>query len=151
MEYVFGSKFVCFSLDAAKKIAFHPQIMTSTITIDGDHFDPDGILTGGARAERSNILVKLGEMKANIDELNAKKAEISALEGELAQEREKSISYSRLKQELDLHLNQLNLAQLSLEQTSHHQNLEKDHAIILIQYPYLLELLLNLIFLSTDF
>ena len=46
MEYVFGSRLVCFSLEQAKKVAFHPQIMTSTITLDGDSFDPEGIITG---------------------------------------------------------------------------------------------------------
>jgi structural maintenance of chromosome 2 len=46
MEYVFGSRLVCYSLDAAKTVAFHPQVMASTVTLDGDHFDPEGILTG---------------------------------------------------------------------------------------------------------
>ena len=46
MEYVFGTKFICSGLDAARRVAFHPQIMTSAITLEGDHFDPEGILTG---------------------------------------------------------------------------------------------------------
>jgi structural maintenance of chromosome 2 len=49
MEYVFGSRLVCYSLDAAKTVAFHPKIMTSTVTLDGDHFDPEGILTGNTK------------------------------------------------------------------------------------------------------
>jgi structural maintenance of chromosome 2 len=46
MEYVFGHKLICYSLDAAKQVAFHPMIMTSTITLKGDHFNPEGVLTG---------------------------------------------------------------------------------------------------------
>ena len=46
MEYVFGQKLICNSLDSAKHVAFHPMIMTTTITLDGDNFNPEGVLTG---------------------------------------------------------------------------------------------------------
>ena len=129
MEYVFGSKFVCFDLDTAKKIAYHPQILQSTVTLDGDCFDPEGTLSGGARAERSNILIKLGEMKGNLDELNKKESEITNLEKEITIEREKSLLFSNKKNEYNLHLQQLNLAKISLEQNSHHQKLEKANSV----------------------
>jgi structural maintenance of chromosome 2 len=125
MEFVFGGKFICFNLETAKKIAYHPQILQSTITLDGDCFDPEGTLSGGARAERANILVRLGEMKSNIDELNRIQNELISLEQEINKEREKSVQFSRKKNELDMQLNKLNLVKTSLEQTTHHQKLEK--------------------------
>lgn len=47
MEYVFGSTLVCDTLDNAKKVAFDKQVMTKTVTLGGDIFDPQGTLTGG--------------------------------------------------------------------------------------------------------
>jgi structural maintenance of chromosome 2 len=125
MEFVFGSKFVCFNLETAKKVAFHPQIMTNTITLDGDHFDPDGVLTGGSRGERSNLLINLNQFNSQQEELNFKIEELTKLDEELNNEKEKSINYSRLNNELSLNEKQLNLAKMNLEQTSHHQKLAR--------------------------
>lgn len=47
MEYVFGSTLVCDTLDNAKKVAFDKQVMTKTVTLGGDVFDPQGTLSGG--------------------------------------------------------------------------------------------------------
>lgn len=47
MEYVFGSTLVCDSLDDAKRVAFDKQVMTKTVTLGGDIFDPQGTLSGG--------------------------------------------------------------------------------------------------------
>lgn len=69
MEYVFGSKLVCVSLQAAKQVAFNKQISTNAVTLDGDHFDPEGVLSGGARAESGNILLKLAGIKEDRDDL----------------------------------------------------------------------------------
>lgn len=55
MEYVFGSTLVCDTLDNAKKVAFDRQVMTKTVTLGGDIFDPQGTLSGG---ENSNALLR---------------------------------------------------------------------------------------------
>lgn len=47
MEYVFGSTLVCDTLDNAKKVAFDKRVMTKTVTLGGDIFDPQGTLSGG--------------------------------------------------------------------------------------------------------
>lgn len=49
MEYVFGSTLVCDTLDNAKKVAFDKQVMTKTVTLGGDIFDPQGTLSGGEK------------------------------------------------------------------------------------------------------
>lgn len=61
MEYVFGSTLVCDTLDNAKKVAFDKQVMTKTVTLGGDIFDPQGTLSGGeTRGKTSSwILVVL--------------------------------------------------------------------------------------------
>lgn len=47
MEFVFGTTFVCDNMDNAKKVAFDKRIMTRTVTLGGDIFDPHGTLSGG--------------------------------------------------------------------------------------------------------
>eukprot|EP00256_Glycine_max_P069286 XP_025983881.1 structural maintenance of chromosomes protein 2-2-like [Glycine max] len=49
MEYVFGSTFVCKTVDAAKEVAFNREIHTTSVTLEGDIFQPSGLLTGGSR------------------------------------------------------------------------------------------------------
>lgn len=51
MEYVFGATLVCDTLDNAKKVAFDKQVMTKTVTLGGDIFDPQGTLSGGESKE----------------------------------------------------------------------------------------------------
>lgn len=57
MEYVFGSTLVCDTLDNAKKVAFDKQVMTKTVTLGGDIFDPQGTLSGGENKDitRTNV------------------------------------------------------------------------------------------------
>lgn len=47
MEYVFGTTLVCDTLDNAKKVTFDKRIMTKSVTLGGDTFDPQGTLSGG--------------------------------------------------------------------------------------------------------
>lgn len=56
MEYVFGSTMVCDTLDNAKKVAFDKQVMTKTVTLGGDIFDPQGTLSGGENITGSGVV-----------------------------------------------------------------------------------------------
>ena len=47
MAYVFGSTFVCDTLETAKRVTFDKQVMTRSVALAGDVFDPSGTLTGG--------------------------------------------------------------------------------------------------------
>lgn len=90
MEFVFGSKLICMSLDGAKQVAFNPNVMASTITLDGDCFDPEGILSGGARGERAQLLVKCAELREHVNVRTQKLNELKKLEAELAKNNENS-------------------------------------------------------------
>ena len=125
MEYVFGTRFICTNTNAAKQCAFDKSIMVNAITLDGDHFDPEGILTGGSRGERVNMLAKLNELKSQIDELDAKRKQLSTLDEEIRMEKEKSIRYTKLKREFDSQFNKLNSVRMNLEGESYHQKKEQ--------------------------
>ena len=44
------------------QVTFDKQVMTRSVSLAGDVFDPSGTLTGGARPKTSSILTKLGEL-----------------------------------------------------------------------------------------
>lgn len=49
MEWAFGDTFVCVDNDTAKEIAFNKnmRIFKKSVTLDGDSYDPSGIVSGG--------------------------------------------------------------------------------------------------------
>ncbi|KAK1284389.1 Structural maintenance of chromosomes protein 2-2 [Acorus calamus] len=70
MAYVFGSTFVCKTSEAAKTVAFNRDVKTTSVTLEGDIFQPSGLLTGGvenfstsASQEKYNDLKSQLELK----------------------------------------------------------------------------------------
>ena len=59
MEFVFGSAFVCNSMDDAKRVAYDERIKKKSVTLEGDSFDPAGTLTGGKTGERQKIFLEM--------------------------------------------------------------------------------------------
>ncbi|NWH50268.1 SMC2 protein, partial [Fregata magnificens] len=85
VEYIFGATLICNNMDNAKKVTFDKRIMTKTVTLDGDMFDPQGTLHGGSVcSQAAPILSKLQEMKDVEVELKTKESELETVENELA-------------------------------------------------------------------
>ncbi|XP_022736181.1 structural maintenance of chromosomes protein 2-1-like isoform X3 [Durio zibethinus] len=96
MEYVFGATFVCKTTDAAKEVAFNREICTHSVTLEGDIFQPSGLLTGGSRRGGGDVLrqlhdlaeaeSKLAEHQKRLSEIEVKLAEmVKSIEQELEQ------------------------------------------------------------------
>ncbi|KAM9449577.1 structural maintenance of chromosomes protein 2 [Clarias gariepinus] len=125
MEYVFGTTLVCDTLDNAKKVAFDKGVSTKTVTLGGDVFDPQGTLTGGARAQTASVLSKLAEVKDVQDRLRAKEAELTAVEKELSSLKGTAEKYRNLKQQLDLKTEEAQILETKLQQSSFHKQQEE--------------------------
>ncbi|XP_032230593.2 structural maintenance of chromosomes protein 2 [Nematostella vectensis] len=125
MAYVFGTTFVCDTMDNAKKVTFDPKVKTRTVTLEGDVFDPAGTLTGGARSSSASILAKLQELKEAQDELNAKSKELETVVKELATCSKVAEKYQQLKQQYDLKVHEAELAETRMKQSTHHLQLEE--------------------------
>uniref|UniRef100_A0A8C9QRZ1 Structural maintenance of chromosomes protein n=1 Tax=Scleropages formosus TaxID=113540 RepID=A0A8C9QRZ1_SCLFO len=125
MEYVFGTTLVCDCLDNAKKVTFDKRIMTKTVTLGGDVFDPQGTLSGGARAQTASVLSKLQELKDVQDNLRAKEAELLAVEKELGNLKGTAEKYRQLKQQLDMKCEEADILQAKLQQSSYHKQQEE--------------------------
>ncbi|XP_024145248.1 structural maintenance of chromosomes protein 2 [Oryzias melastigma] len=125
MEYVFGSTLVCDTLDNAKKVAFDKQVMTKTVTLGGDIFDPQGTLSGGARSQSASILSSLQEVKDVQDSLNEKEAQLQDTERQMSSLKGTAEKYRQLKQQHELKLEEEQILQTKLQQSSFHQQQEE--------------------------
>ena len=47
MKHIFGRTLVCEDADTAKKLAFDPYVKLRAVTLDGDIYEPTGVVEGG--------------------------------------------------------------------------------------------------------
>ncbi|NWZ84691.1 SMC2 protein, partial [Poecile atricapillus] len=133
MEYVFGTTLVCNNMDNAKKVTFDKRIMTRSVTLDGDVFDPQGTLHGGncwfylynTNNIAAPILSKLQEVKDVEIELKKKESELVAVENELASLKTVAERYQQLKQQMEMKSEEAELLQKKLHQSAYHKQEEE--------------------------
>ncbi|XP_061883329.1 structural maintenance of chromosomes protein 2-like [Entelurus aequoreus] len=125
MEYVFGSTLVCDTLDNAKRVAFDKGVMTKTVTLGGDIFDPQGTLSGGARSQSASVLTSLQEVKEVQGKLNEKEAQLRDTERQLASLKGTADKHRQLKQQHELKVEEEQILQAKLQQSSFHQQQEE--------------------------
>ncbi|KAJ6934872.1 hypothetical protein NC651_009764 [Populus alba x Populus x berolinensis] len=124
MEYVFGSTFVCKNIDAAKEVAFSREIRTPSVTLEGDIFQPSGLLTGGSRKWCGDLLRQLHELaeaesnltlhQRRLSEIEAK-VELHPLSSRITELLPVHKKFADLKKQLELKLAGL------AEQNEHHK------------------------------
>ncbi|XP_072466568.1 structural maintenance of chromosomes protein 2 isoform X1 [Notamacropus eugenii] len=125
MEFVFGTTLVCDTLDNAKKVAFDKRIMTKTVTLDGDVFDPSGTLSGGARPQNASVLIQAQELRTIQEELKVKENELQAIEKELAGLKNTAEKYRQLKQQWEIKSEETELLRTKLQHSSYHKQQEE--------------------------
>ncbi|KAH9678438.1 Structural maintenance of chromosomes protein 2-1 [Citrus sinensis] len=121
MEYVFGSTFVCKSIDAAKEVAFSREIRTPSVTLEGDIFQPSGLLTGGSRRGGGDLLRQLHRLAAVESNLVIHQKRLSEIEAKIKELLPFQKTYMDLKAQLELKLYDLSLFQGRAEQNEHHK------------------------------
>ncbi|KAI7750267.1 hypothetical protein M8C21_031841 [Ambrosia artemisiifolia] len=130
MEYVFGSTFVCKSIEAAREVAFNQKIRTTSVTLGGDIYQPSGLLTGGSRKGGGDLLRQLhalaeAESKLTLHQKRLSEIEAKCLMCHLYAQISKLLplqkKYNDLKKQLALKSNELSLFQSRVEQNEHHK------------------------------
>ncbi|XP_061224788.1 LOW QUALITY PROTEIN: structural maintenance of chromosomes protein 2 [Neopsephotus bourkii] len=125
MEYVFGTTLICNDMDSAKKVTFDKRIITRSVTLDGDIFDPQGTLHGGASLKAVSVLAGLQEIKAVETELETKKSELHFVENELERLKNVADEYQQLKQQWEMNCEQAELLEMKLQQSAYHKHEEE--------------------------
>nr|TKR86006.1 hypothetical protein D5086_0000242860 [Populus alba] len=121
MEYVFGSTFVCKTMDAAKEVAFSREIRTPSVTLEGDIFQPSGLLTGGSRMGGGYLLRQLHELAEAESNLLLHQRRLSEIEAKITELLPVHKKFADLKKQLELKLYDLSLFQGRAEQNEHHK------------------------------
>lgn len=121
MAWIFGQIFVVKDMAAAKKIAFHNQIMKKCVTLEGDVVDPAGTLTGGAQTQGGSLLLKIDELNALQMELSNREEQMRGIDQQIANIERIAQRYSVLKENFDLRSHEVNVLKQKLQQTTHHK------------------------------
>jgi len=121
MKYSFGATLVSENIDTAEKVAFDKNIMTKTVTVNGDMFDPSGTLTGGSRQfdPENSVLIKLEKVRSAQEHLDSLNTKLETLKGQLNKNlRDK---FLELRSQLRLKQHAFTLTQNRMEQSSYYQ------------------------------
>ncbi|KAI9160747.1 hypothetical protein LWI28_011174 [Acer negundo] len=121
MEYVFGSTFVCKTTDVAKEVAFNRDTRTPSVTLDGDIFQPSGLLTGGSRRGGGDLLRQLHRLADAESNLLIHQKRLSEIESKINELLPLQKKFMDLKAQLELKLYDLSLFQGRVEQNEHHK------------------------------
>ncbi|KAH7423215.1 hypothetical protein KP509_12G044400 [Ceratopteris richardii] len=121
MCYVFGGTFVCKNTDAARQVTFHKDIKVPSVSLEGDIFDPRGLLTGGARKGSGNLLKQLHRLSVAESELAKHRAKLSEVEAEIRSLLPSHKRYDQLKSQLELKSYDLALSEERAKECEHHK------------------------------
>ncbi|KMS99478.1 hypothetical protein BVRB_2g044710 [Beta vulgaris subsp. vulgaris] len=125
MEYVFGSTFVCKTREAAVKIAFNKEgnidIREPCVTLEGDVFQPSGLLTGGSRRGGGELLGRLYALAEAETDLSTHQKRLTEIEAEIAQLLPLQKKFTDLNNQLKLKEYELELFKGRAEQNEHHK------------------------------
>ncbi|GBG85995.1 hypothetical protein CBR_g40808 [Chara braunii] len=121
LAYVFGGFFVCKDAETAKQVAFNKNIMRPCVTLEGDLYNPSGLLTGGTRSKGGSVLTKLHELSSIEMELETHQEALSKATAELANLSSAMKEHRKLTSDLELCSHQLTLLQGRLEQSEHYK------------------------------
>lgn len=121
VAFVFGSTFVCRNMDAAKEVAFNRQISSTSVTLEGDTYQPSGLLTGGSKGGRGNLLRKLDELAKAEADLSDHEKKLFVIEQQIGALLPLQKRHTELKSQFELKSYDLSLFQNRVEQNEHHK------------------------------
>lgn len=82
IQWIFGHAFICTTKEIAEKVCFDKRVNKNCFTLEGDHFNPSGTLTGGSNNQRL-ILKALADQDEIKFQLEVKKSEFAKLNDRL--------------------------------------------------------------------
>lgn len=115
MEFIFGSSLICKDAETAKKVTFHPQIRTRSITLQGDVYDPEGTLSGGSRNNNSSLLIDVQKYNTILQGIQEVESKLKSNTEDLEQQENKLQKSRSFQNDFNLATHKLSLAQRNLE------------------------------------
>lgn len=121
INHLFGSVLICRDLEIAKKVAFHPEVLTTCYTLTGEKVSPGGEMSGGSQDKGAPILLDLFNFRETETELQRRQHELSNIEKNFRKISEVAEQWNNLSQQLELRQHELEMIRNRLKQTLHHQ------------------------------
>ena len=127
MQYAFGSALVCKDPATAKMLAFHKDVASRCVTLDGDDFNPSGTLTGGSRNKSNCILSQLHALGQYEADLRSHQEVLSGLESEIDSLNKERSQFKKVQKEIEIKSHSLDLLKKRLEGSEMHQLMQTVH------------------------
>ena len=100
MKYIFSNVIVCEDQETAKKLAFDPYVKMKTVTLEGDIYNPNGVLEGGHTQELYGVLKKVKEIQRLDEEKRYTSTKLLELQNELVGLKKRIVEF----QESEMHV-----------------------------------------------
>ena len=117
MEYVFGNTLVVDSMDAASKIC--DATRTRVVTLQGDVFDPSGMISGGSSGNLGTTLSKLSLLATMNQDLMSSEKMLANLRTQWNEMASVSKEFGEISDKLELATAELTAVEKHLSQTSY--------------------------------
>lgn len=112
MAFVFGDTLVCDDAETAKLVTFSSQVGgVRSVTLDGDVYDPSGMLSGGSAPNSSGTLVKVQELLEAERKLSEARQRLDELENAEAKGKAGRDVWKKLNHELEIKEHEMRLLQ----------------------------------------
>ena len=99
MVYAFGNVVVCRDNELASKITFGFGV--TTVTLDGNKYEPAGIVHGGS-PDSKQIFLKLSKLDKAITDIESLDAQLKGVTNKITQMERDKVQYDKLYQELEI-------------------------------------------------
>lgn len=116
LTFVFGQAFLCASPAVAQAISQHPDVKGLAITVDGDHYNPAGSVSGGSQSGLGNLLRNLEELHEAKHQEEDLKEQYRSVDDELRRVRETSALADQTVRQLEALEIALRAAKVRLEE-----------------------------------
>uniref|UniRef100_A0A1I7SIJ2 SMC hinge domain-containing protein n=1 Tax=Bursaphelenchus xylophilus TaxID=6326 RepID=A0A1I7SIJ2_BURXY len=83
VEFALGSMLICTDMNRAREVCFDHQVHTRVVTLDGEDFRPDGVLSGGGTGNKGRCLRALNECFEGNRRIREIEHELRSITGEL--------------------------------------------------------------------
>ncbi|MBA0821160.1 hypothetical protein Goarm_018033, partial [Gossypium armourianum] len=115
-QFMYG--FFSFQLNVLQ-VAFNREIRTPSVTLEGDIFQPSGLLTGGSRTGGGDLLRQLHDLAECESKLAGHQKRLSEIKMKIADLQPLQKRFMHLKAQLELKMHDLSLFQNRAEKNEH--------------------------------
>jgi structural maintenance of chromosome 2 len=115
MAFVFSDTLICDDAESAKLVTFSREVGVRSVTLDGDVYDPSGMLSGGSAPSGSGVLVKVQELLEVEGRLREAKKTLEDLEKEEQKGRKGREEWKKLVRELEIKEHEMKLLEEQVE------------------------------------